>query len=166
MADQDTDAKVLPFTGKQSGKGRPNGLRPAERKWGKRVIGLGYSILPSLLFRAQRRLGVSAIQLAIIVQIADYWWDHERKPYPSKAELAARLNIHPRNVQRHIAALEKRGLLKRENRYWSKGGQTSNAYDLWGIVEKLKKLEPEFTKAAEESRAQRRKLERPRTQKA
>lgn len=39
--------------------------RESEKKWGKAVMNLGFSILPSLIFRTQRRLGLSTTQLAV-----------------------------------------------------------------------------------------------------
>lgn len=129
----------------------------SEKKWGKAVMKLGFSILPSLIFRAQRRLGLNPTQLVILLQIADYWWDQGRKPYPSKATLGARVGLSPRHIQRIIAELEEAGLVKRIERHARHRGKLSNEYDLSGLVERLKQLEPEFREAAEA----RRKVSRP-----
>jgi DNA-binding transcriptional ArsR family regulator len=133
----------------------------SEKKWGKDVMKLGFSVLPSLLFRAQRRLGLSPTQLAVLVQLADFWWDEERKPYPSKETLSQRLGIGPRQIQRHIADLEEAGLVRRIERRAAHKAKLSNAYDLSGLVEKLKKLEPEFREVAEETKALRRNVAKP-----
>ncbi len=133
----------------------------SEEKWGKDVMKLGFSIIPSLLFRAQRRLGLNPTQLAVLVQLADFWWDEGRKPYPSKETLSQRLGIGPRQIQRHIAALEEAGLVQRIERRAAHKGKLSNAYDLSGLVEKLKMLEPEFREVAEETKALRRDVGRP-----
>lgn len=121
--------------------------RSSERKWGKAVCDLGFSIVPSLIFRAQARLGLNATQLAVLLQLADYWWDQERHPYPSKATLGERLQLSPRQVQRYIAELETAGFVKRIDRYATHKGRLSNHYDLSGLVARLKKLEPEFREA-------------------
>lgn len=121
--------------------------RSSERKWGKLVCDLGFSIIPSLIFRAQARLGLNATQPAVLLQLADYWWDQERHPYPSKATLGERLQLSSRQVQRYIAELETAGFVKRIDRYASHKGRLSNHYDLSGLVAKLKKLEPEFREA-------------------
>lgn len=133
----------------------------SEKKWGKDVMKLGFSVMPSLLFRAQRRLGLSPTQLAVLVQLADFWWDEERKPYPSKETLSQRLGIGPRQIQRHIADLEEAGLVRRIERRAIHKGKLSNAYDLSGLVEKLKKLEPEFREVAEETKALRQEVGKP-----
>ena len=80
----------------------------------------------------------------MLLQIADYWWDQARKPYPGKTALGERLDLSPRQVQRHVAELEKGGFLKRIERRAAHRGKLTNEYDLTGLVEKLKKLEPEF----------------------
>ena len=71
------------------------------------------ALVSSLLLRAQRRLGLSPTQLAVLMQLCDFWWDSERKPYPSKA---TRLGLSPRQVQRHVAELETAGIVRRTQR--------------------------------------------------
>jgi DNA-binding transcriptional regulator YhcF (GntR family) len=87
---------------------------------------------------------LNATQLAVLLQLADYWWDQERHPYPSKTTLGERLQLSPRQVQRYIAELEDAGFVKRIGRFATHKGRLSNHYDLSGLVAKLKKLEPEF----------------------
>ena len=135
--------------------------RASEKKWGKDVMALGFSIVPSLLLRAQRRLGLSPTQLAILMQLCDFWWDSERKPYPSKATLAERLDLSPRQVQRHVADLETAGLVERMQRWSPAGGKTTNSYDLGGLVKRLRELEPEFREVEEEAKAARKAVSRP-----
>jgi DNA-binding MarR family transcriptional regulator len=135
-------------------------LKTSEKKWGLAVMQQGYSIIPSLLFKAQQRLGINPTQLAIIVQLADYWWDADRKPYPSKKTLSERLGISPRQLQRHIAELEDAGLVRRIQRTGSHRGKLSNEYDLSGLVARLAKLEPEFRETEEEVKSLRRQVKR------
>ena len=130
----------------------------SEMKWGRDVMKLGFSIIPSLLLRAQRRLGLNPTQLTILLHIADHWWDRDRKPYPSKQTLSERIGLSPRQIQRHIAELETAGLVQRVERRAAHRGKLSNEYDLSGLVEKLKKLEPEFR----EVQQMKRQLTRPR----
>lgn len=131
-------------------------------KWGAKVIALGFCILPSLLLRAQRRLGLSPTQLAVLIQLADFWWDAGRKPFPKKADLAQRLGLSERQVQRYIAELELAGLVKRIERRASHRGKISNEYDLQGLVDRLAEIEPDFSEAAEEARAVRKAAAKPR----
>lgn len=125
-------------------------LQSSEKKWGKAVMDLGFSILPSLIFRAQARLGLSPVQLVVLLHLADYWWQKERLPHPSKSTLAERLQMSPRQVQRYITELENAKFIKRIERFAGHKGQQSNGYDLTGLVERLKKLEPEFSEVEEQ----------------
>jgi predicted transcriptional regulator len=130
-------------------------------KWGAKVIALGFCILPSLLLRAQRRLGLNPTQLAVLIQLADFWWDAGRKPFPKKADLAQRLGLSERQVQRYIADLEEAGFVRRIERRASHRGKISNEYDLQGLVDKLAEIEPDFREAAEDARAKRDAAARP-----
>ena len=140
---------------------RPEKLRQeSDKKWGKDVMKLGFSIIPSLLLRSQQRLGLNPTQLAILLQLADYWWDEERKPFPSKQALSDRLGIGSRQIQRYIAELEAAGLVQRIERRAAHQGKLSNIYDLSGLVERLKKLEPEFREVKEETKKLQRQVSR------
>jgi biotin operon repressor len=107
----------------------------------------GFCILPALLLRAQKRLGLSATQLALVIQLSDFWWDDGRIPWPKKETLAQRLGLSEKQVQRLVRGLEQRGYVKRLLRMTSHG-RTSNGYDLSGLVQKLNELAPEFAAAA------------------
>lgn len=140
--------------------------RESEKKWGKKVIALGFCVVPSLLLRAQSRLGLNPTQLAVLMQLCDYWWDNDRKPYPGKKALAERLSLGPRQVQRYVAELEQAGLVRRIERRAAHGGKLTNAYDLSGLVERLKKLEPDFRAVKEDVRNARKAVARPRNPRA
>src|SRR3546814_11054431 len=91
-------------------KSNPGSKRPArngasEKKWGAKVIALGFCILPSLLLRAQLRLGLSPTQLAVLIQLALLWWGAGRKPLPKEAVLAQPLGLRQRTVLRYIGDL-------------------------------------------------------------
>ena len=120
------------------------------------------ALVPSLLLRAQRRLGLSPTQLAVLMQLCDFWWDSERKPYPSKATLAERLGLKPAPSAAHVAEFETAGIVRRTQRQLSHGGKTTNSYDLGGLVKRPRELEPEFREVEEKARAARRAVSRPR----
>lgn len=123
----------------------------SEKKWGIPALKLGFCIVPALLLRAQRRLGLSATELALILQIADFWWDSETRPFPKKETLGQRLNLSEKQVQRLVRGLEQRGYVQRIKRV-TRHGRTSNGYDLSGLVAKLSALAPEFEEAAKAKR--------------
>ena len=151
---QSKSAEVIPL--------RPSkATKASERKWGKPVMDLGFCIVPSLLLRAQPRLKLNPTQLAVLMHLADYWWDVDRKPYPSKKTLGERLGLSARQVQRYIAELEAMGFVKRIERTAPHRGKLSNEYDLSGLVKRLKELEPEFRQVEEEVKTRRRAVARP-----
>ena len=152
--DNSTTAKVIPLRPQKAAKA-------SERKWGKRDMDIGFCIVPSLLLRAQRRLGLNPTQLAVLMHLADYWWDVDRKPYPSKKSLGERLGLGPRQVQRYLAELEEAGLVKRIERRAAHRGKISNEYDLSGLVDRLKEIEPDFRKVEKEIKARRRAVAQP-----
>ena len=135
--------------------------RSSDEKWGAAVMKIGFSIVPSLLLRAQRRLLLTPTQLAVLLQLCDYWWDERRKPFPSKEALADRLGLSPRQVQRHVADLEEMGLVARLERTGSHGGRLSNTYDLTGLVARLNEIEPDFREVEEEAKKRRKEVARP-----
>ncbi len=134
----------------------------SERKWGREVMeAKRFCLFPSLLLHAQARLKMTPTHLAIVVHLIDYWWDVERKPWPSKATLGARVGLSPRQVQRQMAQLEKMGLVTRNERRSAHQGKLSNEYDLSGLVKRLKELAPEFRAVDDAYKAQRRAVSRP-----
>lgn len=144
MASQ-LSAKVVPIN-------KASELNSSEKKWGKKVCALGFSVVPSLIFKAQARLGLNATQLVILLQIADHWWTKDDLPYPSKTTIGERLGLSPRQVQRYLTELEQGGFLKRVERRSKHKGQLSNFYDLTGLVAKLQVLEPQFTEHVTKSK--------------
>lgn len=133
------DNKVVPLFTQQDKK-------ESEKKWGKAVMAHGYCIFPSILLQAQSRLGVSAQEMAVLLQLAEHWWRAESKVFPKKDVIAARVGLSTRQVQRHIQRLEELKLVQRKERYRS-GLRTSNEYDLKGLVTKLGAIEPDIAKA-------------------
>lgn len=157
MSDQDDSASAKVVQLRQPLKA----TKASERKWSKPVMDLGFCIVPSLLLRAQRRLKLSPAELAVLMHLADYWWDVDRKPYPSKKTLGDRLGLSGRQVQRYIANLEAAGLVRRIERTARHRGKLSNEYDLSGLVKRLKELEPEFREVEQDVKSRRRAVARP-----
>jgi predicted transcriptional regulator len=140
---------------------KPSSDSRGVQKWGKAVWELGHTSVPSILLQSQRRLRLSGMEMSVLLQLADIWWEVGRKPYPSKETLSARLGVTERQVQRVMVALEEKGYVKRVERHLSRGGKTSNEYDLSGLVAALTKLAPDFKKAKDEAKAKRLALSKP-----
>lgn len=153
--------KVISFADLVASTGKPDTRKASEKKFGKPVMDVGFCITPSLLMKAQARIGLNPVQFNIVMQLLDQWWAAERLPWPSKATLAGRLGMSTRQIQRQIAEMEGAGLIQRIGRTKPGKGKTSNEYDLSGLIKKMKELEPEFTKAKEKARADSKKLSLP-----
>lgn len=139
-----------------------NVARMSERKWGREAMDVrNFCILPSLLLHAQARLKLTPTHLTLVLHLADFWWDADRKPFPSKAKLAERVGLSPRHIQRQMAELEKMGLVKRNERRSRLKGKLPNEYDLSGLVARLKDLAIEFKAADEEAKKKRDAVARP-----
>lgn len=130
----------------------------SRKKWGADVWAIGYTQIPSLLLRAQNRLGLSSAQLNVLLHLCEHWWSADRRPYPSKGVIANRMGIDPKQVQRILSDLEKRGYIKRNSRYNGRA-QTSNEFDLSGLARALKKLVGEFKRADDSARQTKRVVE-------
>lgn len=157
----DTDKKVLNIADLMAMTGKQDTRKASEKKFGKPVMDVGFCITPSLLMKAQARIGLNPVQFNIVMQLLDQWWTAERRPWPAKATLAERMGMSDRQIQRHIAEMEGAGLIRRIPRTSPGKGKTSNEYDLTGLVRKMQELEPEFTKAKEEAKARSKALSRP-----
>ena len=132
-----------------------------ERIWGKTVLRHGYTGIPVVLIKAQMRLGITPLQMNIIIQLLSYWYDPDRPPFPSKKDLADRIGVCPKTIQNNIRQLEDAGLVKREQRKKASGDWKSNIYHLDGLIEQIKRIEPDFAKARETIRKTRRNAETP-----
>jgi hypothetical protein len=156
MASSTSEAEVISFPKTASRK--PSST---ERIWGKSVYSHGYAGIPSILIQAQRRLGINSMQMNIIVQLLDYWHEPTRKPFPTKKDLAKRIDVTEKTIQNNIRALERAGLIRREMRKTAAGDWNSNIYHLDGLVAKVQALEPEFAAEKKKRKEAKAALETP-----
>lgn len=133
-----------------------------ERIFGTKVLSHGYTGVPNILLRAQKRLGITPTQLNIIVQLLSYYYDPARPPFPTKRDLAQRVGITEQTLRINIKALEDAGLITREQWKTAAGDYGSNRYHMSGLVKKLKELEPDFEEERKERQEARKLTETPR----
>lgn len=137
-------------------------MRENEKKWGKKLMAGGWTAFPSVILERQQALGLDAVDVCILLHIARHWWYADKLPFPEKQTIADCLKVHPRTVQRRIAAMEAGGLIKRVSRKDPKYGQRSNYYDLSGLIEAASEYADELKKTREVVKAEK---ERRRTRK-
>jgi len=112
--------------------------RQLKEKWGAVTLSNGFTAIPNTLIERQQALKIKPTEMNILLILMKYWWENDRTPYPSKETIAEMINRDPSTVRKAMKSLEEKGLVKRAPRYYEKGGQTSNEYDLSGLVESLK----------------------------
>lgn len=81
-------------------------LGKLEHRWGKSPIDASWVAVPSVFLKRQQELGLDGLDLNILLQLEDHWWERDNLPFPSKKLLADRIGVTPRTIQRRIAGME------------------------------------------------------------
>lgn len=123
----DSKASVKPVS-------RAKELRINEQKWSKPLMDAGWTAIPTVIFERQKALGLDALDVNILLHLAAYWWTLDNKPHPSKKTIAAAIDVDPRTVQRRIAAMEKAGFIRRQQRRLPGKGSKTNIYHFDGLI--------------------------------
>lgn len=129
--------------------------------WGNSVADHGYVGVPHVMLAMQSRMGLNPTQALVLLQLLDYWRQPGRPPFPSVRMLATRVGLKERQLRRVLKELESGGFIARNRRTLLRGGQTSNSFDMSGLVAKVKALEPEYRKAIKEARERKQESETP-----
>jgi len=134
-------------------------LKTNEAKWSKPLMNAGWITFPSVIVEYQKALGLDALDVNIVLHLANYWWTEDNKPHPSKATIAAAMKVDPRTVQRRIAEMEKGGLIRRQERRIRGKGSLTNLYHLDGLIEEATR----FAEEKLEERARRKREDKARS---
>lgn len=110
----------------------------AKERWGE-ALDAGFSIVPDVLLRYQARLGLTPLDVVIILNICLHWWTAEDLPFPRLATIGARIGLSARSVERRVVAMEKKGLMIRlpPERH---DALTIRRFDPSGLVDRLRSL--------------------------
>ena len=101
-------------------------------RWGN-AISDGFQAVPHRLFQHQAELGLSIAEMVVLLNLLDFWWRTERRPFPGTLTIAQRIGAKERTVRRHLSALQRKGFLvkrKQEN------GEKME-FDFTGLVHRL-----------------------------
>jgi DNA-binding transcriptional MocR family regulator len=110
-------------------------LRRNEEKWSSALMDAGWTVVPSIILEKQHALGLDAVDVNILLQLARYWWYSDNPPHPSKASIAECIGVDRSTVRRHVARMEGDGFIRREPRFNKKfGGQETNTYHFDGLI--------------------------------
>lgn len=106
-------------------------------KWGE-AVNAGFQMIPDVLFKNQKRLGLSATETVVLLNLTMHWWYAEQRPFPRSTTIADRMGIDVRTVQRALRRLNELGLIERVNVDTETG--VSTVIDLSGLVKLLSDL--------------------------
>ena len=119
-------------------------------KWGENVSGRGFAQVPNYLLFINQFLDeeerLPPLDLLLLIELVGAWWKKADAPFPSMRTLAGRCGTSERQVQRAMARLEAKLLVKRVKRR-DKGLIASNSYDLTPLVEFLEKVSTAYPNA-------------------
>lgn len=127
--------------------------RSFKDRWGSNTTARGWTAVPNILINKQRALDLNSTEMNILIILLNYYWEKGRNPYPTKRTIAELINKTPSTVQRSMAGMEKKKLLKRIKRTSEfTSGQGSNEYDLQPLVSILNDLSKEEIKFDEQKK--------------
>lgn len=111
-------------------------------KWGSAVSDgfTGFQILPDVLIRGQRRLGISNGEMVTLLNLLMHWWEKENLPYPKTSTIARRMGTSQRTVERHLKELQAKGLVSKVVVKDDPNRAVQQRYDLSGLVNALELL--------------------------
>jgi DNA-binding transcriptional ArsR family regulator len=112
----------------------PDRLLPVDtivERWGP-AVDAGFTAVPNALVRAQDKLGLSATDLVVLLNIVMHWWHRDRRPTPRSTAIAKRSGMGHRTVQRSLKKLERKGLISRV-----RVSRDKTEYDLGGLRSQL-----------------------------
>lgn len=115
-------------------------FRENEKKWGAKLMGAGWTAIPSVILKGQKALGLNSVDLVILLQIAKHWWKADDLPYPGKASIAGCMGLDARYVRRRLKAMEKAKLITRHRRKRGDGADMTTAYEFTGLIAKATAL--------------------------
>ena len=90
----------------------PAAQSPVGAKWRAAAVP-GWQAIPNVLLTNQADLGLSAVDMVVLLNVLSFWWDVDRKPFPRVTLIAGRMDVAARTVQRSIQKLVDKGLLRR-----------------------------------------------------
>jgi predicted transcriptional regulator len=139
-------------------KTKPDNLRRTEQKWSKPLADAGWMSFPSVFLLKQDALGLDAVDINILLHLAEAWWYADNPPKLSKSTIARRMNVDPSTIRRRITKMVVLGFIKRTERKNPDRGQLANEYSLAPLIEYAKPFAQEII----EERNKRRKEDRER----
>jgi DNA-binding MarR family transcriptional regulator len=109
--------------------------RALEQKWTKTLIQPGYTAIPSVIVQQMGVLGLTPLDLAILMQILSYWWKVDNPPSPSIKTIAGGIGVSQSTVKRRIKMMVAARFLKRTERRLADARNKTNVYEFGPLIE-------------------------------
>lgn len=103
------------------------------RRWGSTVMADGFQAVPHRLLRHQAELKLTPSEMVVLLNVLDFWWTSQRRPFPSAASIARRTAASERTVRRHLSSLQKKGYLAKS----SSADGDKREFDPTGLIHRL-----------------------------
>jgi len=129
-------------------------LRENEKKWSKTLMESGFTVFPSVILERQKALGLTPLEVNILLFLCTFWWTKDGRPRPAIGTIAEAVGRSPRHVTRIITGLVDAGLIERHQRSYKETGNLTNEYSFEGLIHEVmpfakEKIEERETKIAE-----------------
>jgi predicted transcriptional regulator len=129
-------------------------LRENEKKWSKTLMESGFTVFPSVILERQKALGLTPLEVNILLFLCTFWWTKDGRPRPAIGTIAEAVGRSPRHVTRIITGLVDAGLIERHQRSYKETGNLTNEYSFDGLIHEVmpfakEKIEDRETKIAE-----------------
>lgn len=125
-------------------------LRENEKKWSKTLMESGFTVFPSVILERQKALGLTPLEVNILLFLCTFWWTKDGRPRPAIGTIAEAVGRSPRHVTRVISGLVDLGLIERHQRSYKETGNLTNEYSFDGLI---KEVMPYAKEKIEESKA-------------
>jgi hypothetical protein len=102
-------------------------------RWSPPVAAVGWTPVPEVLIKHQGALGLSASDLAVLLNLELHRREASQKVWPSAATIAKRSGLSERTVRSRFGILAKRGLIEVEPGWRDDGGNSSNRSTALGL---------------------------------
>lgn len=109
-----------------------------EARYGPIIANGNTENVPTILIHQPGRLGLRPIDAMLALCLFSYKWG-EGNPFPSVSTLAENLNVCENTIHGARRRLIKKGYLKTNGRF-RKNQQTSNEWDLSGLIDAINDL--------------------------
>ena len=104
------------------------------------ILGSGFVQVPNVLLKYQAKLGLSPIELNILLDILVHWRyqdEPDKMPFPRASTIADRIGRKQRTVQRELKKLQDKQFIRRGPTRDTGRGYRVKPIDISGLIKKL-----------------------------